>query len=67
MRPIIGACFVCADCNHFSLCQNCYFSRPYNNLKVRGHTDKHKIELIVEPRTNVKKFVKCNGCNEMPI
>jgi mRNA (2'-O-methyladenosine-N6-)-methyltransferase len=20
MRPIIGACFICADCNHFSLC-----------------------------------------------
>lgn len=20
MRPIIGACFVCAECNHFSLC-----------------------------------------------
>lgn len=27
MRPIIGACFVCADCPHFSMCQNCYFTR----------------------------------------
>lgn len=67
MRPIIGACFVCADCNHFSLCQNCYFTRPYHTLKVRGHTDKHKVELIVEPRQTVKKYVKCNGCGEMPI
>eukprot|EP00347_Sterkiella_histriomuscorum_P007522 403348598 len=67
MRPIIGACFVCADCNHFSLCQNCYFTRPFQNLKVRGHTPNHHIELIVEPRQTVKKYVKCNGCGEMPI
>ena len=67
MRPIIGACFICADCNHFSLCQNCYFTRPYHTLKVRGHSDKHRIELIVEPRQCVKKYVKCNGCQEVPI
>ena len=27
MRPIIGACFICADCIHYSMCQNCYFTR----------------------------------------
>jgi hypothetical protein len=68
MKPIIGACFVCADCPHFSLCQNCYFTTPYQSLKVRGHnSEKHRIEVIVEPRQTVKKIVKCNGCGEMPI
>lgn len=68
MKPIIGACFVCADCPHFSLCQNCYFTTPYQSLKVRGHqSDTHKIEVIVEPRQTMKKIVKCNGCGEIPI
>lgn len=68
MKPIIGACFVCADCPHFSLCQNCYFTTPFQTLKVRGHSsEKHRIEVIVEPRQTVKKVVKCNGCGEMPI
>lgn len=34
---------------------------------MRGHTDKHRIELIVEPRQQVKKYVKCKGCGESPI
>ena len=67
MRPIIGACFLCADCSHFALCQNCYFTRPFSLLKVRGHSEKHRIEMMVEPRASVKKYVKCNGCGEMPI
>lgn len=53
MRPIIGACFICADCNHFSICQNCYFTRSSDleKLNVRGHNHlTHRIELIVEPR-----------------
>ena len=67
MKPIIGACFVCSECPHFSLCQNCYFTTPYQSLKVRGHNPSHKVEVIVEPRQTVKKNVKCNGCGEMPI
>lgn len=68
MKPIIGACFVCADCPHFSLCQNCYFTTPFQTIKVRGHSaEKHRIEVIVEPRQTVKKVVKCNGCGDMPI
>lgn len=52
MRPIIGACFICADCIHFSMCQNCYFTRQddQTKLKIRGHNSTHRIELIVEPR-----------------
>ena len=70
MRPIIGACFVCADCNHFSMCQNCYFTRELDTekLKVRGHNHlTHHIELIVEPREQLKKYVKCHGCQTVPI
>jgi len=67
MRPIIGACFVCSECSHFSLCQNCYFNSYSSQLKVRGHNEKHKVELIVEPRQQVKKSVKCNGCGVKPI
>ena len=68
MRPIIGGCFICADCNHFSLCQNCYFTRNFQNLKVRGHNhETHRIELIVEPRRQIRKYVKCHGCQMMPI
>jgi hypothetical protein len=68
MRPIIGGCFVCADCNHFSLCQNCYFTRSFHNLKVRGHNhETHRIELIVEPRRQIRKYVKCHGCQMLPI
>jgi len=57
MRPIIGACFVCADCDHFSLCQNCFFtdkSSDLTSIKVRGHQNKpHRIEMIVEPRMEI--------------
>lgn len=65
MRPIIGACFICADCPHFSMCQNCYFtiSKDSDKLKVRGHNNEtHRIELIVEPREQIRKYVKCHGC-----
>jgi len=63
MRPIIGGCFVCADCVHFSMCQNCYFTRSVEEqAKVRGHNASHRIELIVEPRQQIKKYVKCHGC-----
>jgi len=27
----------------------------------------HRIELIVEPRQQIKKYVKCHGCQTMPI
>ena len=70
MRPIIGACFICADCSHFSLCQNCYFTRSqeFDKIKARGHDhETHRIELIVEPRQKIRKFVKCHGCQMMPI
>ena len=67
MKPIIGACFLCADCPHFSLCQNCYFTTPYHLLKVRGHAPEHRIEVAVEPREATKRAVKCNGCGEYPI
>lgn len=70
MRPIIGACFICADCNHFSICQNCYFTRSSDleKLNVRGHNHQtHRIELIVEPRQQIRKYVKCHGCQMMPI
>ena len=65
MRPIIGACFICADCPHFSICQNCYFTRSHDSdkMKIRGHNPQtHHIELIVEPRQHIRKYVKCQGC-----
>lgn len=70
MRPIIGACFVCADCPHFSMCQNCYFTRSSEaeSFKVRGHNiQTHQIEMIVEPRQQIRKYVKCHGCQMNPI
>ncbi len=67
MKPIIGACFHCADCSNFSLCQNCYFTTPYQLLKVRGHVPEHRLEVSVEPRQADKRSVKCNGCGTFPI
>ena len=71
MRPIIGVCFVCADCDRFSLCQNCFFTDKASDLdiiKVRGHQNKtHRIEMIVEPRMEINKQLKCHGCQVIPI
>ena len=52
------------------MCQNCYFTRELDTekLKVRGHNHlTHHIELIVEPREQLKKYVKCHGCQTVPI
>jgi len=65
-KPIIGACFLCAECPNFSMCQNCYFTKG-PTTKVRGHQYTHRIEIMVEPRHKTNKLVKCNGCNLMPI
>ena len=70
MRPIIGTCFICADCTHYSMCQNCFFtiSKDNSKLRVRGHNNEtHRIEMIVEPREGLKKYVKCHGCQMNPI
>lgn len=68
MSPIVGALFVCGDCQHLSMCQNCFFTSDLDKIKVRGHNPgTHQIEVIVEPRQPTRKMVKCRGCQQTPI
>ena len=66
-KPILGPCFICADCNHLVLCQNCYFNCSLKEFeKIKGHDSKHKIEMITLALHNCK-ISTCQACGRSPL
>lgn len=61
-KPIIGVCFKCSECTHFSLCQNCFFIKDSIAFKnLRGHKSDHNFEMFIEA-SNDKKNYQCHWC-----
>jgi len=51
-KPVLGPCFICADCTHFVLCQNCFFNSSLKDFdSIRGHDSKHRLEISTRPAT----------------
>lgn len=71
-KPILGPCFLCANCNHFVLCnfyigQTCFFSGNSKGIeKIKGHEPKHKIEMITLANVGLKVST-CFNCGASPL
>jgi N6-adenosine-specific RNA methylase IME4 len=66
-KPILGPCFLCADCNHLVLCQNCFFNCSFKEFdQIKGHDSKHRLEMISLAQ-KVQKYSTCSNCARSPI
>ena len=66
-KPIIGPCFICADCSSLVLCQNCFFSFRFRDFEaVEGHNSKHRIEVHTVSEHNFKGST-CSVCGRSPL
>lgn len=78
-KPILGPCFICADCTHLVLCQNCFFNASEDYIKVKGHEASHRIEMMTQSsgfatekcatcgKTVRGKRFKCQQCSDFAL
>lgn len=66
-KPILGLCFICADCAHLVLCQTCFFNCSFREFdQIKGHDSKHKIEIITLAQKSFKLSI-CQSCGRSPL
>jgi mRNA (2'-O-methyladenosine-N6-)-methyltransferase len=63
--PILGVYYSCMSCTGFDICQNCYFTKPPEELKTfKGHKLFHNMEIMTDPsKENNKLSYKCSWCD----
>jgi len=67
-KPILGVCFSCSQCPNLHFCQNCFFSKPHDEMKkFRGHKSHHNFNILAEPIDMETRLTKCSWCEISPI